>query len=228
MGFFVIFVLLSSFLRFWAQYYGLIASAWFVFILALIAACKTTFQRQVNAPPSRWFCLLFFLLAWVPILLMQLAWIAGGFRLYTVPSKAMQPTIWRGARVVADSHFFRRHSINRRDVIIYKRENLSLVKRVEAIPGDVIEGKNGTIFLNGKELDEGFEKPVEPADSFLLTFGPVKILPGEYFVLGDNRPMSLDSRAPTYGQIKENEINGRALFVYDPFNHSHDKRLVAE
>jgi signal peptidase I len=103
-----------------------------------------------------------------------------------------------------------------------------LVKRVEAIPGDIIEGKSGTIFLNGKELDEGFEKPNDPADSFLANFGPVKVHSGEYFVLGDNRPVSLDSRAPLYGPVKESEISGRALFVFNPLDHLHDKRLVSD
>jgi len=226
LGIFVVFVFISTIGRFWAHYAGLLAAGWFVFLFALVAAYKAAFRRKTG--PSRWWVLLLPLFAWLPILLMQIAWVSNGFRLYIVPSIAMQPTIWRGDRVVADLHFFRTHGIHRRDVIIYKRGNTFLVKRVEAVPGDVIQGKGGTIFLNGKALEEGFEKPVETADSFLSTFGPVEIPLGQYFVLGDNRPSSLDSRSPNYGSIKENEITGRALFVYNPFDHSHDKRLARE
>jgi signal peptidase I len=225
---FLAFLFLSSFARLWAHYYGLVASVWVVLIAATVSAYKTTFKFKSEPAPSRWWVLLFVLFAWIPAQITQIAWRVNGFRLFVVPSTSMEPTIRRGDRVVADLHFFRNHAINRGDIVIYNRENTFLVKRVEAIPGDVIEGRQGDIFLNGREVDEGFEKPDDPANSFLANFGPVRIPPGEYFVMGDNRPLSLDSRAPRHGPIKENEISGRALFVYDPFNHSHDKRLITE
>jgi len=139
----------------------------------------------------------------------------------------MQPTITMGDRIVADSHYFRNHSVEKRQILVFKKEGLFIVKRVEAVPGDVIEGKAGTFYLNGRELDEGFEKPTEYSTAqFLAAFGPIKVPPGEYFVLGDNRSVSRDSRQPDYGNIPASHIVGRVLYVFNPLEPTHNKNFV--
>src|SRR4051794_37159588 len=83
---YLVFLLISSVSHLWAHYYGLMISAWFPVILAVISAYKTAFPNGTSANPSRWWVLLFLVMAWVPILLMQIAWWSNGYRLYTVPS----------------------------------------------------------------------------------------------------------------------------------------------
>jgi signal peptidase I len=224
---FLVFVVGSSLTRIWGHYYGLIACEWSAFLFTAISAYAVCFHPREEATPTRLWLLLFIPLAFVSVQLTQVAWWLNGYRLFIVPSTSMQPTIWMGDRVVADFHYFRSRSIERGQIIVFKKEDLYLVKRVEAVPGDVIEGKGGTIYLNGKELAEGFEKPPDyEGAQFLATFGPVRIPAGEYFVLGDNRPVSRDSRAPDYGNIAEDDIGGRVLLVFNPFKHSHDKQLT--
>src|SRR5439155_5670441 len=90
---YLVFLLISSVTHLWAHYYGLMISAWFPAILAIISAYKTAFPKGTAGNPSRWWVLLFLAMALVPILLMQIVWWSSGYRFYVVPSTSMQPTI---------------------------------------------------------------------------------------------------------------------------------------
>ena len=84
-----------------------------------------------------------------------------------------------------------------------------LVKRVVGLPGDVIEIRQGKVILNGEPLDESY---LTHSDS--RTFAPLQVPPGSYYVLGDNRRASTDSRA--WGFVPEERIIGRAWLSYWP------------
>ena len=79
------------------------------------------------------------------------------------------------------------------------------IKRVIGLPGDVVEGKDGAVYVNGHRLVE----PYLPPGTVTSTFGPVRVEPGRLWVMGDNRSNSSDSRV--FGTIDEDTIVGRAI-----------------
>ncbi len=95
----------------------------------------------------------------------------------------------------------------------FQREvNTRLVKRVIGLPGDEINIRDGKVFLNGKELAEDYaQQPTYPKDSIQY---PFTVPDGQYFVIGDNRGMSYDSR--DLGCIKREQIEGRVWIRFWP------------
>jgi signal peptidase I len=96
--------------------------------------------------------------------------------------------------------------------------DLNLSKRVIGIPGDTVVGRNGRVFVNGEQADDF---PTEP-------FPVVHLGPKQYYVLGDNRAVSQDSRA--FGPVPRNTIFGRVFLIYWPFGRfgvpGYDKNAV--
>lgn len=89
----------------------------------------------------------------------------------------------------------------------------SYIKRVIGVPGDIVELDHGTVIVNRKPLNEQYV-PAEYRDQ--QSMPPTKIQPNEYFVLGDHRVTSSDSR--TWGTVPRHYIYGKAVFVYWPLN----------
>ena len=113
----------------------------------------------------------------------------------------------------------------RGDVIVFRYpedENKDFIKRVIGTPGDVIEIHNKQIVINGKPFDDkAFTQRVDPGmiDGRINprdNLGPLTVPPDSYFVMGDNRDQSLDSRF--WGFVKMNKIKGRAFLVYWSWN----------
>lgn len=99
------------------------------------------------------------------------------------------------------------------------------VKRVIGMPGDTIEGKNGEIYLNGKVLDESSyisdeyrQKMIDKFGYFNSDFDKVKLGDDEYFLMGDNRPYSKDSRYKDVGPFTRSQFYGKGVFVLWPFS----------
>jgi signal peptidase I len=147
---------------------------------------------------------------------------ASGFRPLRVAASSMEPTIMRDERIVADMNYYHKHQGHRGEVVIVSRQSdsssvptagqdLLFVKRIIAIGGDTIEGKDQQLFLNGQIQREPF---VNPLGSHLQLdrFGPVVVPSGKYFVMGDSRDISLDSRS--FGPVDASSIVGKALYVY--------------
>lgn len=101
--------------------------------------------------------------------------------------------------------------INRYDIVVVDEENIDevIIKRVIGMPGDTIEINHSSIYINGKVIDDkyGVGKTSDYAE---ITLGD-----DEYFVLGDNREVSKDSRY--FGAVKENEIKGQTIYRLWPF-----------
>lgn len=102
--------------------------------------------------------------------------------------------------------------IDRYDIVVLKveSENEELIKRVIGLPGETIEIKDSKIYIN--------DEIIEDTHGYGSTYSIDKVELGsdEYFVLGDNRAISLDSRV--FGKIKKNEIKGTTNFIMYPFN----------
>lgn len=99
--------------------------------------------------------------------------------------------------------------VERFDIVVIKGEEEYLIKRVIGLPGETIECRGNKIYINGKELKDKY------AYSKTKDFEMVKIGKDEYFVLGDNRSDSLDSRV--FGTFKGKDIKGKASFTIYPF-----------
>lgn len=113
----------------------------------------------------------------------------------------------------------------RGDIIVFRYpedENKDFIKRVVGIPGDTVAVKNKKVMVNGQVLeDDAFTQRVDPGiiDGRINprdNFGPVTVPPDSYFVMGDNRDQSLDSRF--WGFVKMDKIKGRAFLVYWSWN----------
>jgi len=155
---------------------------------------------------------------WVVILLIALtvAIVVRAFVIeaYFIPSVSMEPTLHIGDRVLVNKLGYDLHAIHRGDVVVFKsppREVASdpsikdLIKRVIGLPGDQIQAINGQVYINGKLLKEPYLPPGTETTDLPLQTVPA----GQYFMLGDNRGNSGDSRF--IGTIPRNLIVGRAF-----------------
>jgi signal peptidase I len=136
-----------------------------------------------------------------------------GLRAFDVPSSSMAPTVIPGDRVVADLAYYKESKPKPKDVVIIQRNETFLIKRVVARGGDTVEGKNDLVLVNEHPLNEPYVQHTRDAFLSPKEFGPVEILPGELFVLGDNRDNSIDSRSPEFGSVTEQSVGGKVLYV---------------
>jgi len=142
-------------------------------------------------------------------------------RLIIVPTGAMQPTIKIGGYVVADKTAYSSgQAIKRFDIVIHKLplqkeskrmgldENTQFVFRVIGLGGEKVEVKKGQVFINDVLLDETFEK-----NSSDDNFGPLTVPDNEFFLMGDNRPESWDSRFWKPSTIKREDVLGKVVTI---------------
>ena len=102
------------------------------------------------------------------------------------------------------------------DVIVFKNNNDKLIKRIIGLPGEKLEYKNNKLYINGRYIKEPFLKNNQTTYDFeLKELGYKKIPKDHYFVLGDNRTNSTDSRM--IGLINKNKISGKTNFIIFPF-----------
>ena len=124
---------------------------------------------------------------------------------------SMQPNLYAGYRVMTEKVSYYLHKPRRGDIVVVERpENEgNLIKRVMGLPGEIIEIRGGHTIINGKPIDEPWVTNFGGPDK-----GPTQIPEGHVFIIGDNRPVSRDSRV--IGSVPIDMIIGRACFVYWP------------
>ena len=142
---------------------------------------------------------------------------------FYIPSLSMDPTLKINDRVLVNKLSYDLHDVNRGDIVVFESppnesENKDLIKRVVGLPGETIEAHDGRIYIDGQALDEPYLEPD------VITDGPIcrdparagcegsekMVVPADqYFVLGDMRGNSRDSRY--FGAISERLIVGRAF-----------------
>lgn len=136
----------------------------------------------------------------------------------SVEGSSMEPTLYNGDQLIVEKFSYYFHEPERYDVIVFPfSENVSYIKRIIGVPGDIIQIKNGVIYLNGEEMDEHYGKEElirEPG----LAEEEIVLNEDEYFVLGDNRNASVDSRKEEVGIIKRSQIQGKAWVRFYPFD----------
>ena len=138
-----------------------------------------------------------------------------------VPTGSMIPTLIGGVdgkfndRLFVNKFVYYFKTPERGDIVVFKsphQDGKDYVKRCIGLPGDSIEIKQGGVYVNGKEL---ILVGVNIRKDYTY-YGPSQIPEKSYFMLGDNRSMSLDSRA--WGFVKEKDIIGKALFTFWPIS----------
>ncbi len=142
------------------------------------------------------------------------------FRPFEVKGDSMYPNFHNNSFVLTNIIKLRMENPRRGDVIVFKAPpdpEKVFIKRVIALPGDTISIEKGGVFLNGKVLDESsyLKSSVKTYGGSFLKEGQSVTVPGaNYFIMGDNREFSSDSRE--WGFVSKDKITGFSFFVYWP------------
>lgn len=167
------------------------------------------------------------------------------FDLNSMPAKSMSPNINAGDHVIVSRLAYRfGNAPQRGDVVTFRHGGTVFLKRIVGLPGDTVQYKDGQLYLNGERqarvqiedtLLEG--RGLEGYPGFVETVGggrsyfilertndahydntrAYKVQEGSYFMLGDNRDESTDSRTPSFGAVSHDDLIGKALLVYRSF-----------
>jgi signal peptidase I len=165
-------------------------------------------QPQASTPPSSsLFREIVETLLLTVVIFVLVNTVTGRFR---IDGSSMEPNLHDGEYVIVNRIIYRLHSLERGDVIVFKKEgSREFIKRVIGLPGDTVQVQGGRVIVNGTPLTEPYiaQPPV-------YTMEPRKIAPNEYFVLGDNRNNSSDSH--NWGTVPRDVIDGKAWVTYWP------------
>ncbi len=133
-----------------------------------------------------------------------------------VDGSSMNPTLSDNNLVILNKLDYRLNDIKRFDVVVVDIKTEKIIKRVIGLPGDTISYKNKTLYINGKKVEENFTHTNDTRDFKLGDIGYQKIPGDKYFVVGDNRNNSMDSRI--IGLVDRSQILGSVSFRFFPFN----------
>ena len=133
--------------------------------------------------------------------------------------QSMENTLEDGDNLIVDKLSYRFRDPERYDIIVFPyqhAENTYYIKRIIGLPGETVQVIDGYMYINGKKLDEhyGAEVMEDPG----IAAEPIKLGDDEYFVLGDNRNHSSDSRVASVGVLTRDMLIGRAWVRIYPFN----------
>ena len=136
----------------------------------------------------------------------------------TVVGSSMASSLEDGQVVLINKMAYKLTSPERYDVIVYKsktNDEKYVIKRIIGLPGEKVKIEDSKIYINGEAVeDEYFNGSYESGQAST----EIELLEGEYFVLGDNRNLSEDSRFDYIGNIYEEDIVGKAWLIASPFN----------
>lgn len=240
-GVFLFFLIASTSAQPWHSPDGRLPTFIIGAVVLVAAGIDAAFaQTEEIFRPAVWLILAFAPMAFISSrTATPIVWRSYGYRSYRGTFPDMQPTVMPGDQVVVDSRAYLHHVPDRGDVVVTEElrldatNNLAHLLRIIAIPGDTIQGTNGQITLNNVAIRESYV----PASSVSIdvsassdeqlkkrfTFGPVRLGPYEYFVMGDDREFSSDSRLN--GPIKLDKILGKALYIVSSDSSRDGKRL---
>lgn len=139
-------------------------------------------------------------------------------RPHKIKGQSMHPNFPDGEYLLTEKISYYKNDPQRGDVVVFKPpiSEDEFIKRIIGLPGDTISVLNGKVLINNQELNEDYIDVFTSSGSF-LTEGETYIVPkGNYFVMGDNRPLSSDSRS--WGPITKKVITGKAWVIYFPFS----------
>jgi signal peptidase I len=169
-----------------------------------VPAVKVRFQSLVD--------LLHDLAIAVVVCVLLITYVVQAFK---VQGTSMSPELKDGERILVNKFLYYFGDIERGDVVVFwypEDPELSFIKRVVALPGETVEIRSGAVFVNGTLIDEPY---VSGANADLRSFPALEVRPGHFFVLGDNRKGSNDSRS--WGLVPQRYVYGKAfLRIWPP------------
>ncbi len=160
------------------------------------------------------------LFAWVAVFLVIRPFLGEPF---SIPSPSMHNTLLEGDRIIVTKLAYRMGRPQRGDVVVFKSppeahsDEVDFVKRLIGLPGDTINISGNKVWINGKPLNEPYVPELmrgPPYPDSNAPTPPYKVPPGHYFMMGDNRNQSLDSRY--WGYLDGSRIKGRAIRIFWP------------
>ena len=131
-----------------------------------------------------------------------------------VPSGSMERTIMTNDRIIAFRLSYKFSQPERGDIVVFKYpddRDVLYVKRIIGLPGETVEMVDGIVYINGSMLDEDYLK-----EDAYGTYGPYTVPEGKYFMMGDNRNLSWDSRFWENTFVPLEDILGKGVFRYYP------------
>ncbi len=139
-----------------------------------------------------------------------------------VDGASMEATLSDGDNLIVDKISYRFSDPQRFDIIVFPfryKEETYYIKRIIGLPGETVQiDEEGNIYINGKVLQESYGKEIIRPENIGIASEPVVLGEDEYFVMGDNRNNSNDSRAEIVGNIHRDDIIGKAWIRIWPFS----------
>lgn len=138
-------------------------------------------------------------------------------QVFWIPSSSMEPTFDINDRLVVNKVVYHFRQPKRGEIVVFRQvappgsSKRDLIKRLIGLPGEELQIRDGTVYINGEELKETHAMNRDFAD-----FGPVTVPPDAYFMMGDNRPASADSRY--WGFLPKRNLIGPAMLRIWPLN----------
>jgi signal peptidase I len=176
-----------------------------------------------KAPPSRRRVLAGWAVCLAVALLLAFGIRAFAFQAFSIPTTSMVPTLDVHDRILVLKAFFNWHQLREGDIVVFTHPprdhcpgpaDSDLVKRVIGLPGQTIYSADGILYVDGRRLREPYlpsYDPLGPPIPGASRQHPVRVPPGEFYMMGDNRAISCDSRF--WGPIKGSSIIGRVVML---------------
>ncbi len=168
------------------------------------------------------------LAGWAICVLVALLLAAGirafAFQAFSIPTTSMVPALARGDRIIVEKAFFNWHQLHEGDVVVFTHPprdhcpgpaGTDLVKRVIALPGQTIYSAGNDIYVDGRRLREPYLPTRDPLGTPIpgaTRRTPFRVPQGEFYMMGDNRQISCDSRF--WGPIKGTSIIGKVVLLF--------------
>ena len=197
-----------------------LVGAWLATIVAAARIARRAAAAESPAAWQRWYVYLAFFAgsALLHGLLMESRDRLFGYGTFRYPSLSMLETMVWGDYFVCDTWRYRGRGPQRGDIVVFRSPNdpsLRHVDRVIGLPGEVVQIRDGVVRIDGRRLDEPYVLAVNnrglfPGDS------SATVPPASYFVMGDNRDNSLDSRM--WGSVPHDNLDGRVEFIWFSFS----------
>lgn len=164
------------------------------------------------------------ILSWIMVFVVAiaLAMFINRFVLYRVstPTGSMENTIMINDKVFVFRLAYLFSEPKRGDIVVFEAPDdpeVDYIKRIIGLPGDIVEGIDGVVYVNGEPLKEDYIKEPMQKGPVTGTFGPYNVPEGHYFMMGDNRNNSADSRLWINKYVDRKKIRGKAILKFPNF-----------